>query len=172
MFDPNDGNVDPSGVTHAYAKAARDAGAEITGRRRSLPFASCRAANGNSPRRGALRAQYIVNAGGLWAREVVRLMQVELPIVPMEHQYLITNEIPSSPISARRFLTRLTSTARSICARREGLLVGTYEQDCRHWALDGTPLDFGVELLPPDMDRIVAPSARCWSACRPCAGPA
>ncbi len=159
MFDPNDGNVDPSGVTHAYAKAARDAGAEIY---RQTPVTAIRKLSGGewelSTPKGTIRAQYIVNAAGLWAREVGRLMQVELPIVPMEHQYLITNEIPELAEFGREIpYTVDFDGAVYLRQERNGLLVGTYEQDCRHWALDGTPLDFGGELLAPDTDRILAP---------------
>jgi dimethylglycine dehydrogenase len=158
MFDPNDGNVDPSGVTQAYAKAARDAGAEIY---RHSPVTGIRRVDGEwelTTPNGVLRAEYIVNAGGLWAREVGRLMQIELPIVPMEHQYLITNEIPELAAFGKEIPYTVDFDG-AVYSRQEGkgLLVGTYEQDCRHWALDGTPLDFGVELLPPDVDRIVAP---------------
>jgi len=159
MFDPNDGNVDPSGVTNAYAKAARDAGAEIY---RQTPVTAIRRLPGSewelTTPNGTLRAQYIVNAAGLWAREVGRLMQTELPIVPMEHQYLITNEIPELAAFGKEIPYTVDFDG-AVYLRQEGngLLVGTYEQDCRHWALDGTPLNFGTELLPPDMDRIVAP---------------
>jgi dimethylglycine dehydrogenase len=158
MFDPNDGNVDPSGVTHAYAKAARDSGAEIY--RHSPVTAIRRLAGGEwelTTPNGVLWAEYIVNAGGLWAREIGRLMQMDLPIVPMEHQYLITNEIPELAAFGREIPFTVDFDG-AVYLRQEGkgLLVGTYEQDCRHWALDGTPLDFGVELLPPDVDRIVA----------------
>jgi dimethylglycine dehydrogenase len=159
MFDPNDGHVDPSGVTNAYAKAARDAGAEIhrhtpvTGVRR-LPSGEWELATPG----GTLRAEYIVNAAGLWAREVARLIGVELPVIPMEHQYLITNDIPQLAALGREIPAAVDFDG-AVYLRQEGrgLLVGTYEQDCRHWAVDGTPPDFGIELLPPDVDRIVGP---------------
>lgn len=159
MFDPNDGHVDPSGVTNAYAKAARDGGAEIY---RHTPVTAIRRLRGGewqlTTPNGALRAEYVVNAAGLWAREVGRLMQVELPIVPMEHQYLITNEIPEL-VSFGQEIPFTVDFDGAVYLRQEGngLLVGTYEQDCRHWAIKGTPLNFGVELLPPDVDRIIAP---------------
>jgi len=159
MFDPNDGNVDPTGVTNAYAKAARDAGAQIY---RHTPVTAIRRLRGGewelTTPNGALRAEYLVNAAGLWAREVGRLMQVELPIVPMEHQYLITNEIPELAAFGQEIPYTVDFDG-AVYLRQEGkgLLVGTYEQDCRHWAVDGTPLNFGVELLPPDVERLVAP---------------
>jgi dimethylglycine dehydrogenase len=164
MFDPNDGNVDPSGVTHAYAKAARDAGAEIY---RHTPVTAIRRTRGGEwlleTPQGELIAEYVVNAAGLWAREVGRLLEVELPIVPMEHQYLITNEIPELAAFGKE-LPYTVDFDGAVYLRQEGtgLLVGTYEQDCRHWALEGTPPDFGVELLPPDIDRIVAPLAKVY----------
>jgi dimethylglycine dehydrogenase len=159
MFDPNDGHVDPSGVTNAYAKAAREAGAQVY---RQTPVTAIGRLPGGewelTTPNGPLRAEYIVNAAGLWAREVGRLMQVELPIVPMEHQYLITNEIPEL-VTFGQEIPYTVDFDGAVYLRQEGngLLVGTYEQDCRHWALDGTPLNFGVDLLPPDVDRIVAP---------------
>lgn len=159
MFDPNDGHVDPSGVTNAYAKAARDAGAQI---HRQTPVTSLRRLPGGewevSTPRGSLRAEYIVNAAGLWAREVGRLIGVELPVIPMEHQYLVTQEIPELAALDREIPAAVDFDG-AIYMRQEGkgLLVGTYEQDCRHWAVDGTPPDFGIELLPPDLDRIAGP---------------
>jgi dimethylglycine dehydrogenase len=159
MFDPNDGHVDPGGVTNAYAKAARDAGAEIhrhtpvTAVRR-LPSGEWELATPGGP----LRAEYIVNAAGLWAREVGRLIGVELPVIPMEHQYLVTDEIPQL-VALGREIPAAVDFDGGVYLRQEGrgLLVGTYEQDCRHWAVDGTPEDFGIELLAADVDRIVGP---------------
>jgi dimethylglycine dehydrogenase len=159
MFDPNDGHVDPSGVTNAYAKAARDAGAEI---HRHTPVTAVRRLPSGewelTTPGGPLRAEYIVNAAGLWAREVGRLIGVELPVIPMEHQYLVTNEIPQLAALGREIPAAVDFDG-AVYLRQEGqgLLVGTYEQDCRHWAVDGTPPDFGIELLPPDVDRIVGP---------------
>jgi dimethylglycine dehydrogenase len=159
MFDPNDGHVDPSGVTNAYAKAARNAGAEIY---RHTPLTAVRRLPSGewelTTPSGLLRAEYIVNAAGLWAREVGRLMKVDLPVIPMEHQYLVTNDIPELAALGREIPAAVDFDG-AVYLRQEGkgLLVGTYEQDCRHWAVDGTPPNFGIELLPPDIDRIVGP---------------
>jgi dimethylglycine dehydrogenase len=159
MFDPNDGHVDPSGVTNAYAKAARDAGADI---HRHTPVTAVRRLRSGEweleTPAGPLRAEYIVNAAGLWAREVGRLVGVDLPVVPMEHQYLVTNEI-SELAALGREIPAAVDFDGAVYLRQEGqgLLLGTYEQDCRHWAVDGTPQDFGIELLPPDIDRIAGP---------------
>jgi dimethylglycine dehydrogenase len=159
MFDPNDGHVDPSGVTQAYAQAARLGGAEIY---RHTPVTNLtRLADGEwlvTTPKGGIRAQYVVNAGGLWAREVGRLMGVDLPIVPMEHQYIITNDVPELASLDREIPFAVDFESGAYWRQeRQGLLLGTYEQDCRHWAVRGTPQDFGVELLPSDLDRIAEP---------------
>ena len=95
MFDPNDGYVDPSGVTNAYAQAARNSGAAIY--KHNPVTAITRSTGGEwlvQTAGGTIQCEYIVNAAGLWAREVGRLMGSELPIVPLEHQYIVTNDIP------------------------------------------------------------------------------
>ena len=156
MFDPNDGHVDPSGVTHAYAQAARRAGAAI--HRRTEVTRLSQLSGGEwrvETNRGEVRAEYVVNAAGLWAREVGRMMGVDLPIVPMEHQYIVTNDIPELAALDREIPAAVDfHGAAYLRQERHGLLLGTYEQDCRHWAVEGTPLDFGVELLAPDIERI------------------
>jgi dimethylglycine dehydrogenase len=161
MFDPNDGHVDPSGVTHAYAQAARKAGAEfyrntpVTGLRRT-PSGEWEVATPN----GVVRAEYVVNAAGLWAREVGRQFGYELPIVPMEHQYIITQDIPELQSLGREIPAAVDfDGAAYLRQERHGLVLGTYEQDCRHWSVGETPADFGVELLPSDLERIAEPLA-------------
>jgi len=159
MFDPNDGHVDPSGVTNAYAHAAQRAGAEVYKR---TPVIRVRRLRGGEweivTSGGIIRAEYIVNAAGLWAREIGELMGVKLPIVPMEHQYIVTNDIPELAALDREVAAAVDfDGAAYLRQERAGLVLGTYEQDCRHWAIEGTPSDFGMELLPPDLDRIAEP---------------
>lgn len=159
MFDPHDGHVDPSGVTYAYAQAARNAGAEIY--RHTPVIGLKRLPSGEwlvETSKGDIRTEYVVNAAGLWAREVGRMMGVELPIVPMEHQYIVTNDIPELSDLEREIPAAVDfDGAAYLRQERQGLVLGTYEQDCRHWAVQGTPHDFGVELLPSDLDRIAEP---------------
>jgi dimethylglycine dehydrogenase len=156
MFDPNDGHVDPSGTTHAFAKGAKDLGATVV---RNCPVQRVSRRPGGEweleTPTGIFVAEYVVNAAGLWAREVGRLFGAELPIVPMEHQYIITNDIPELVALGREIPVGVDFQGENYFRQeRHGLLLGTYEQDCRHWALNGTPSDFGTELLPPDLDRM------------------
>lgn len=118
MFDPVEGNVDPSGVTRAFAKAAQLGGAEVVQHTRvesidQLPDGSWRLDCGEH---GSIECEHFVNAGGLWAREVGRMCGVELPVLAMEHMYLVTEAVPE--LEAPRCSTPWTSAARSTCARR------------------------------------------------------
>ena len=163
MFDPVGGHVDPSGVTHAYAASARLAGAEIY--RNTWAEDIVQRADGTwdvVTGQGTINAEHIVNCGGLWAREVGRMCGIELPILAMEHQYLVTEEIPE----LRSWLDATDGHGRGavdfggeiyLRAEAGGLLLGTYEQACVPWQTTQTPWDFGSELLEPDLERI-APS--------------
>ncbi len=156
LFDPNDGHVDPNGVTNAYAKSAQKRGAEIMKRN---PVIELHQKTDGGWRvvteQGTIEAEYVVNAGGLWAREIGRMAGIELPIVPMEHQYILTNDLPELAALDHELPMAIDFEGESYSRQeRKTFLIGTYEHDARHWAVDGTPADFGHELLPPDLDRI------------------
>ena len=94
---------------------------------------------------------------GFWAREVGAMAGVYLPLHPMEHQYIVTDE--STPRSYERDDSEhphVMDPAGESYLRQEGrgLCIGFYEQPCKPWAVDGTPWDFGHELLPDDLDKI------------------
>jgi dimethylglycine dehydrogenase len=163
LYDPFEGHVDPSGVTYAYAKAARSRGAEISLRNRVVDTV-LRADGGWDvvTEQGTIRAEHVVNCGGLWAREVGRQVGLELPILAMEHMYLLTEDMPEVAEANRstgKELLVILDFEGEIYLRQErgGMLLGTYEQACRPWSPEVTPWEFGHELLEPDLDRI-APS--------------
>jgi dimethylglycine dehydrogenase len=158
LYDPIEGHVDPAGVTHAFAKAARANGAEVYRFTRvtdikPLPDGTWVVITD----KGTLRAEHIVNAAGLWAREVGRMTGLELPVLAMEHQYLISEEIPEVAQSNTEML-HIVDFEGEIYMRQEGkgMLLGTYERAGVPWCEDETPRDFSLELLPPDLDRIAA----------------
>ncbi|MEJ6389141.1 GcvT family protein [Gymnodinialimonas ulvae] len=156
MFEPDGGNVDPSGVTNAYALGARQRGAEII---RFCPV------TGTEPQpdgtwivrteKGDIRTPWVVNAAGLWAREVAAMAGIELPLIPTEHQYFVTETISQIADMDRR-LPSVADRDGEYYLRQEGqgLLVGAYERDMRFWAEDGTPQGFGHELFADDLERI------------------
>ncbi len=111
---------------------------------------------------GTVKAEHVVNCGGLWAREVGRMVGVELPVLAMEHMYLLTEPMPEVEEfnkSTGREMIGVLDFKGEIYTRQErnGILLGTYEKACKPWSPVNTPWDFGHELLPPDLDRI-APS--------------
>jgi dimethylglycine dehydrogenase len=155
MFDPVEGNVDPSGVTRAYARSAQLAGAEVVQHTRveavrQLPDGLWELDCGEQ---GTITCEHFVNAGGLWAREVGRMCGIELPVLAMEHMYLVTEAVPELEGSP---LFHAMDFAGEVYMRKEGpgLLLGTYEPHGVPWSPHTTPWDFGHQLLPPDLDRI------------------
>ena len=156
LYDPLDGHLDPSGTTQAYARGARMQGAEIVLRNpvRELnprPDGSWEVVTAQ----GTVTAEHVVNAAGLWAREVGEMAGVYLPCHPMEHQYLVTDDLPEV-YERETELPHCMDPAGESYLRQEGrgLVIGMYEQRCELWAVDGTPQDFGHELLPEKIDRI------------------
>jgi dimethylglycine dehydrogenase len=89
-----DGHLDPSGTTHAYAKAARMGGAEIVLHNRVLETNPTKDGWEVVTEKGTVTCEHLVNAGGLWAREIGAMAGVYLPLLPMAHQYLVTDDIP------------------------------------------------------------------------------
>lgn len=156
MYEPDGGNVDPSGVTQAYAAGARARGAEI---HRFTPVTGTEPQTDGSwivrTEKGEIRTQWVVNAAGLWAREVAALAGVDLPLIPTEHQYFVTETIAEIASLGRR-LPSVADRDGEYYLRQEGLglLVGAYERDMRFWAEKGTPQGFGHELFADDLERI------------------
>ena len=150
------GHVDPNGVTHAYAIAARKAGAEVH------RFTAVTALNQRTDGswdvvtdKGTIHAEHVINAAGLWAREVGRMAGIELPVLAMEHMYIVTEEIPEVVAFGKEIIPS-SDYSGEIYLRQEGkgVLMGTYEQDCRVWSPDETPWDFHMQLLPDDLERL------------------
>ena len=156
LYNPLEGHVDPAGVTQAYAKAARTLGAEVH-RFTRVTGLSQRADGSWDVRtdKGDLQAEHVVNAAGLWAREVGRFVGIELPVLAMEHQYLVTGDMPEVVGSATEML-HVIDFEGEIYMRQEGrgMLIGTYEKGGVPWSERETPWDFTHELLAPDLDRI------------------
>ena len=156
LWDPLDGDIDPSGVTYAYAKAAKKLGANY--HTHAAVIETNQRPDGSwdvVTREGTIHAEHIVNAGGLWAREVGHLSGLNLPVQPMEHHYLITEAIPQIEEREERLPAGIDYEG-NIYFRQEGqgMLLGTYEPKATPWSVAGTPQDFGHELLEPQLDHI------------------
>jgi len=156
LYDPLDGHLDPSGTTHAYARAARMGGAEIVIQNRVIE---------TNPRpdgtwdvvteQGTIHAEHVVNAGGLWAREIGAMAGVYVPVLPMAHQYLVTDDIPEIYNRGSEFPHVMDPGGESYLRQEgRGLCIGFYEKKCEPWSVDGTPWGFGHELLNEAFDKI------------------
>jgi dimethylglycine dehydrogenase len=157
LLDPIEGHVDPWGVTQAYAKAAQQNGAEIVRHTRVTDLKPRGQGWEVITEAGNVHAEHVVNAGGLWAREVGRMVGIELPVLAMEHQYLITEDIPA--LKGKPEQLHVIDFEGEIYTRQErgGMLLGTYERTGTPWSPVSTPWDFAQSLLPNDLERI-APS--------------
>ncbi|MEK7426577.1 MAG: FAD-dependent oxidoreductase [Actinomycetota bacterium] len=161
LYDEDEGSVDPYGVTQAYAICARNRGAEVYTDTwaQGLHQRPDGTWNVVTDRDHTIHAEHVVNAGGLWAREVGRMAGLELPVLAMEHHYLMTEpmeEVISYNRDTGRELPHMIDFGGEIYARQEGesILLGTYEQAGVPWAPKQTPWDFVFQLLPNDLDRI------------------
>ncbi len=156
LWDDQDGDLDPSGTTYAFAKAARHHGAQYF--THTPVTATTQQANGSwdvTTDKGVINAEHIVNCGGLWAREVGQLSGLHLPVQPMEHHYLLTETIDEVKNFGSRLPCGIDYNANIYFRQeRDGLLLGTYEPVGTPWRVNGTPWDFGHELLNPNLENI------------------
>ncbi|MFL2791774.1 MAG: FAD-dependent oxidoreductase [Paracoccaceae bacterium] len=156
LHDTNEGYLDPNGTTHAYVGAAKKRGADVVLRNRVIELNQRPDGSWDIvTEKGTIQSEHIVNAGGLWAKQVGLMANVDLPVTPMEHHYLVTERF--EPLEALKEelptivdLDGFTYTRQE----RDGLLLGVYEQNPKHWNMDGAPWDYGMDLIPEDIDRI------------------
>ncbi|MBS0394163.1 MAG: FAD-dependent oxidoreductase [Proteobacteria bacterium] len=150
---PNDARVNPTDVTQALAKGARQGGARLL---ENVAVTGIRTRDGRvtgvETTEGAVEAEIVVNCAGMWARRVGRLAGVNVPLQAAEHYYLISEPVagvhPKLPI--------LRDPGRSAYIREEAgkIMVGLFEKEAAPWGLDGIPEDFCFGDIPPDWDRM------------------
>ena len=160
LYHPDDGHVAPVDLTMALAKGARMNGGEIytqtevTGIRQK-PNDEWMV----STAQGDITCEVVISCTGNYARETGRMVGLELPVVPVEHQYIVTGAIPELAEynqGGNPELAVLRESDASYYMRQEadGLILGPYEKGAPCWALDGVPEGFGQELLAPDVERL------------------
>ena len=156
LWDDQDGDLDPSGTTYAFAKAARHYGAQYF--THTPATATTQRPDGSwdvTTPKGVINAEHVVNCGGLWAREVGHMGGLNLPVQPMEHHYLITEKIDEVANFGSRLPCGIDYEANIYFRQeRQGILLGTYEPVGVPWKVEGTPWDFGHELLNPNLEHI------------------
>lgn len=156
LWADREGYIDTTGVVHAYAKAARMRGAEVIEHNRVTDLRQ--RADGSwdvITEKGTIHVEHVVNAGGLWAKQVGRMAGLDLPLSPLEHHYLVTEDIPE--VAALDFEVPMTVDLEGFTYLRQdqkGVLLGIYEVNHKHWNIDGAPWDYGFDLIQEDFDRI------------------
>ena len=156
LWDDQDGDLDPSGTTYAFAKAARHYGAQYF--THTPVTATTMRSDGTwdvTTSKGVINAEHVVNCGGLWAREVGHMAGLHIPVQPMEHHYLLTEKIDEIANFGSRLPCGIDYEANIYFRQeRDGMLLGTYEPVGVPWKVEGTPWDFGHELLNPNLEHI------------------
>jgi glycine cleavage system aminomethyltransferase T/glycine/D-amino acid oxidase-like deaminating enzyme len=148
---PTDGYIDPSQLTFALAEGARRRGAELaTGTRVTGVSVERGRVTGIETEHGSIETDVVVNAGGMYAPEIGSLAGVNVPIVPMAHEYLVTK-----PAGLPLEMPTMRDPSLLVYFRPEsgGLVMGGYERHCAPWGLDGIPADFNSRLLEEDWPR-------------------
>jgi sarcosine dehydrogenase len=150
-FMPSDGQADPSGLTMALAKGAMNRGATLEQKILVTGFEiRDNRVEAVVTNRGTIRCETVVNAAGMWGREIGRMMGVNIPLVPFQHQYLVTEVIDGIPSN----LPTLRDKDSLLYYKEEvgGLVMGGYERDGIPWSTQEIPKGFTQELLEPDFD--------------------
>ncbi len=159
IYEPDDGHVDPSLATNAMARMAQRGGATIL---RHCPVQAIRREQDAwlvDTAKGAIRTRHLVNAAGTWGWEIGAMMGLNIPSVPVLHQYLVTDSIPAvakrlSDGLAELPIIRDPEESWYVRQERDGLILGPYETQAQVWSVDGVPPEFGADLMPPDLDRV------------------
>ncbi|KPQ17211.1 MAG: dimethylglycine dehydrogenase [Rhodobacteraceae bacterium HLUCCO18] len=155
MWADREGYIDTTGTVHAYAKAAKMRGASCFEHTKVEELIQTPEGWTVVTDKGTIRAEHVVNAGGLWAKQLGRMAGIELPVSPLKHHYLISDTIPA--LEEIDFEVPMTVDLEGFTYLRQdqkGVLLGIYEIDHEHWAMDGAPWDYGMELFQEQTDRI------------------
>ncbi len=157
FYTPNDGHTDPASSTNSMAVGARNQGVEIIRRNRVIGIE--RTTSGEwrvDTEQGSITCEHVVNAAGSFADQVAQMTGFRLPIVNMEHQYLVTENLPEiEALEKEPPVVRDPIASCYIRQEQNGILVGPYETSgAVAWGLDGINWGFDMELLPEKLDRL------------------
>jgi glycine cleavage system aminomethyltransferase T/glycine/D-amino acid oxidase-like deaminating enzyme len=160
-FLASDGYLDPSQLCHSLAGHARQSGVQIHPHTRVTGIdATNGRVTGVRTEQGTIACDVVVNCGGMFAAEIGRMLDVRIPLVPMSHQYVVTDAFLDRDASRDRPLPTLRDPDLLVYYRQEvdGLVMGGYEREPAPWTADATtydniPGDFNGRLLPESWDR-------------------
>ncbi|MFT7524185.1 MAG: dimethylglycine dehydrogenase, partial [Candidatus Paceibacteria bacterium] len=156
LWADREGYIDPTGTVHAYAGAAKKRGAEVIEHTKVEELKQRPDGTWDViTDKGNIHAEHVVNAAGLWAKQVGHMAGIDLPVSPLAHHYLVTESIPE--IEKLDFELPMMVDLEGFTYMRgdqKGMLVGIYEINHQHWMMDGAPWNYGFDLLQEDLDRI------------------
>ncbi len=155
MWADREGYLDTTGTVHAYAAVAKKHDAEYYEHTKVEALEQTRDGWRVITDKGVITCEHVVNAAGLWAKQVGRMAGIELPVAPLKHHYLVSDTIPK--LDEIDFEVPMTVDLEGFTYLRQdqkGVLLGIYEINYEHWAMDGAPWDYGMELFQEQTDRI------------------
>jgi heterotetrameric sarcosine oxidase gamma subunit len=155
---PHDGKVIPKEVPVALAKGARSRGATILENVRALGVLTKDGrAIGVKTSEGDIHAEYVVLAGGMWTRELGLRCGVTIPLYPVEHHYVVTEDLPNA------FDELPVGRDPDLCiyfrGEGKGVMLGAFQESSKAWMVDRVPHDFAFQLLEPDWQKFSVPLA-------------
>ena len=155
IHEPDDGHVDPTQAVNAMAMAAREGGARIHRHTKVTGLEQARTGWLVRTAKGDWQAEHLVMAAGTWAYEIGRMAGLDLPVVPVLHQYLVTDRIDAvADLDQELPIIRDPEESWYVRQERDGMIIGPYERAATIWSPDQVPPAFGMELLPPELDPI------------------
>lgn len=158
IYDPYEGDIDPSQLTQALAKGARDLGAQVE---RFAPVSAItRLPSGEwevTCAKGTVKAETVINAGGFYGAKIAEMAGLTTPVITLEHQYLVTEPLKALEDNTDLFpLVRDPDIRFYLRRERNAFLVGSYAHDGRPaWEKDGPPDDFAHQLFPDSVEDIL-----------------
>ncbi|MFK7902071.1 MAG: FAD-dependent oxidoreductase [Nitratireductor sp.] len=157
LWDPHDGDIDPAQLCQALARRSRKAGAEVYRHTNVINLTQNKDDTWTvHTDKGDIDCDIVVNACGYRVNEVGAMMGVHHPVMSMEHQYFITEEIPAIKEAGYRMPLLRCPISDYYCRQeKNGLLLGFYEQDCKTWGMDGIDPSFANALCPDDLERVM-----------------
>ena len=160
LYHPDDGYINPADLTMAFAKGARASGAAIY---QKTEVTAIERKGGEwlvKTNKGDIRCEHVVCATGNYARQTGKMVGLEIPAIPVQHQYIVTDEVPE----LREFkdkgghdlaVLRESDASYYLREERKGWILGPYEKGAPAVFADGVPANFGKDLFPGDLERLI-----------------
>ncbi|MBV7331821.1 FAD-dependent oxidoreductase [Chloroflexi bacterium TSY] len=151
---PDDGYLDPNGITTEFARRARQLGVKVhtSVRVTGIELSSQGDVKQVNTDHGAIKTEIVVNAAGMWAPRIGEMVGANIPMAPLMHQFLTTKPIPGHELPLETPVVRDPDNLVYIREEVRGFLIGGPELTPKAWSVDGVPWDFTQQLLPPEWD--------------------